>query len=717
MEYDRGLYRVYEKTLDDLIASNRRMGLTSNNGSAQNRNRVTSNDAGESNSSESSSNHQDSQMATHASTFQQQEHRTHNDEHLLSFFLPNPFTISRSFTPSSPVIRRPYLVRNLFRWNSSHIRQNNDHDDNDTISIGRRIVGSTYSTLSRFSSNSTRDEEMGHEMRTLSPTSLSLNLSIPPSPSGLRRRSSPIRELSSPSNSFDAVSSLGDYDDYDIVNDRSIHIESSNSVDIVTDMDSHHPGNVDASVSSETTQMARNIAASQMNRSHESATTNNSSDHYDNGDHDDSHESFPMTLTGLLIVMRLAFIFAILHLVILSILHFTYVGPRISNTMADNRQTKAIATLFARTFGNDHTMTCLEQALVTRPFKERSQYKDKLYYQYASSGDKSSAGSVEVEKKPIYYIEEPALFGANEILQINIIYGNCQGQCSKVRNLDHSLPDSVTLSEDKDKYYSSSAYWKNPHYRFSTKEALSALDEGMLNWFKVPIVNVTLTERCLSTGTDEGTYKSFITKIAQFLAPIYGMDTVVANQLIYGIKSADGKYRSGFFKNLRTKNQFDYAADAISHHEEASVTTNIREAILKKLNVLFRSIGAFVFITSITALVVRVLTSSGTMMLFPCLSVCQRLGISIDDRVLDHAHPWLGFARTQIQRSGNSISPFICAHLTKLLLIYSMYEACQSTIGVLLYSKKTTTDLPIFIFAINLILEYFSLIYVRSALR
>jgi hypothetical protein len=147
----------------------------------------------------------------------------------------------------------------------------------------------------------------------------------------------------------------------------------------------------------------------------------------------------------------------------------------------------------------------------------------------------------------------------DEILQIKIIYdGSCTGKCSRVHtvkqitdhgdNLNTDKADKLSLSIDDsdnkdatasqasnntnitmkilgdgkevrqlskqmddindqvkdDGSFSSPSYWEKVHYRFARGDALLHLDEKTVALHNITYVNVTLTERCLSTGSDNG---------------------------------------------------------------------------------------------------------------------------------------------------------------------------------------------------------------------
>lgn len=89
---------------------------------------------------------------------------------------------------------------------------------------------------------------------------------------------------------------------------------------------------------------------------------------------------------------------------------------------------------------------------------------------------------------------------------------------------------------------------------------------------------------------------------------------------------------------------------------------------------------AFFLITSVTSLIVRVLTSSGVVLMFPLFTFLRSIGMTgADERILSLSYPWIGTARAAVaHRNVHPQGHLISAHVTKILLYYVMYEACQA---------------------------------------
>lgn len=265
-------------------------------------------------------------------------------------------------------------------------------------------------------------------------------------------------------------------------------------------------------------------------------------------------------------------------------------------------------------------VNCISYALSTRPENERSKY-------YAMFGDSDSKrrrllrvddlvdddddvvdkisklmptntnrlaldrSMAESESTSTY---ATPFIGKDEILQIKIMFGGkCTGRCSRIRHVDYT---NTTNSETAEKIrlldqglrggnlflratnnrrnveevgndvYSSPAFWEEPHYRFSMDDALLYLDEKSALIHNISVVNVTVTERCLSTGRDDGKL-SFFTAIGEFMSQIYGMDSVIINQLMYGIRGSAGSLQSGYLLNVDTKERWGWTKQQLESYE------------------------------------------------------------------------------------------------------------------------------------------------------
>lgn len=149
--------------------------------------------------------------------------------------------------------------------------------------------------------------------------------------------------------------------------------------------------------------------------------------------------------------------------------------------------------------------------------------------------------------------------------------------------------------------------------------------------------------------------------------------------------------------------------------------------ILTLSGILFMSLLAFFLVTSVTSLIVRVLTSSGVVLMFPLFTCFRRMGVpGADERILSLSYPWIGTARRAIRSNqthpqsehhSSDIPLFLCssfllsictflghlvwAHTTKIVLYYVMYEACQAAWSIVLYAKSIPEALPVWIYGLG----------------
>ena len=60
---------------------------------------------------------------------------------------------------------------------------------------------------------------------------------------------------------------------------------------------------------------------------------------------------------------------------------------------------------------------------------------------------------------------------------------------------------------------------------------------------------------------------SFLTAIGEFLSQIYGMDSVIINQFMYGIRSPNGSLQGGHMQSMETKERWGWRKDQLDAYE------------------------------------------------------------------------------------------------------------------------------------------------------
>ena len=103
--------------------------------------------------------------------------------------------------------------------------------------------------------------------------------------------------------------------------------------------------------------------------------------------------------------------------------------------------------------------------------------------------------------------------------------------------------------------------------------------------------------------------------------------------------------------------------------------------------------------------------------MFPLFTLFRRLGMPANERILAMSYPWIGSAMAAVANERiHPPSHLVWAHVTKIILYYVMYEACQAAWSVVIYHKSIPEALPVWIYGFTMIWEYFSMVFIRSAL-
>lgn len=216
----------------------------------------------------------------------------------------------------------------------------------------------------------------------------------------------------------------------------------------------------------------------------------------------------------------------------------------------------------------------------------------------------------------------------------------------------------------------------------------------------VNIINVTLDEMCVTKGPG----------LSWLLGVICGRDakydTVIINQLMYTFRD------DGIVRNVRTNETWSWRKDLLPPPGGYPIALSI----LYKIGTLLKSLLAFILTSAVTALIVRVLMSSGVVLMFPVFYLLRYAGCRIDLHLLTLSYPWLGVPIDRLRAEGKPILPFIIAHLSQVLIMYSCYEASQLFWADFLYSKSVPSGLQFQIFGVVMLWEYYSMIFLRSAL-
>ena len=203
-------------------------------------------------------------------------------------------------------------------------------------------------------------------------------------------------------------------------------------------------------------------------------------------------------------------------------------------------------------------------------------------------------------------------------------------------------------------------------YKFTFNSGLLMLPYSDLVKHGFTTVNVSLLgSSCYGSSFTQG------------VIPVGGVDNVVLNSLMYTfnapghVLTSSGEY-------------FRWTA-----HDVRPYTT-IYEWVQFKLQMVVLSILAFFLLTTITALMVRILISSGVVLIFPIFWVLQLLGFApLNLRVVAISYPWIGVPLEMIRGRSQSAAPFLLGHMSRVLVYYFLYQATQIVFAVWFYNRDS----------------------------
>ena len=148
--------------------------------------------------------------------------------------------------------------------------------------------------------------------------------------------------------------------------------------------------------------------------------------------------------------------------------------------------------------------------------------------------------------------------------------------------------------------------------------------------------------------------------------------------------------------------------------KDINMYESVTDWLSLKISIIITSLFAFLALSCTTALLVRVLISSGVVLIFP---IFWLFGVPLlNNRIIELSYPWLGVPIEVMRRSNLSPTPFILSHLVKVVVYYLMYEATQLAFATWFYDSRYPGQTELLLFGIMMGLEYYSMIYVRSKL-
>jgi len=215
------------------------------------------------------------------------------------------------------------------------------------------------------------------------------------------------------------------------------------------------------------------------------------------------------------------------------------------------------------------------------------------------------------------------------------------------------------------------------------------MPQSMLNAHNFKIINISMI----------GQPRCYGDAFAQALIPFGGYDTVIQNNLMTTLK------KGGVLVTALDNYYIWSTSDIVMFH-------SVADWITLKISIVVQSLFAFFAISCVTALLVRVLISSGVVLVFP---IFWMFGIPvINNRIIALSYPWLGVPIELMRTSNLSPAPFIISHLCKVIIYYLLYEAAQLAFCMWFYNSRYPSPADLWLFGTMLILEYYSMIFIRS---
>ena len=237
-------------------------------------------------------------------------------------------------------------------------------------------------------------------------------------------------------------------------------------------------------------------------------------------------------------------------------------------------------------------------------------------------------------------------------------------------------------------------YFQPFDYEYAYDIGVMSLSDKNRAKHNFTIINVTMEgEQCFGN--------SFV----QSLIPFGGIDKVVLNGVMYTFN------RKGAL--LSSRNDFYSWREG-----DLRPYFNIGTWLGYKIGLALKIFFAYFLLSCCTALLVRILISSGVVLVFPIFSLMQYAGIvqDVDQhlRIISHAYPWLGIPMEMLLARGESPVPFVIAHISRVVVFYTLYEALQFAVSIWFYDDSQPGQRELWLFATMMLWEYYSMVYARA---
>lgn len=235
-------------------------------------------------------------------------------------------------------------------------------------------------------------------------------------------------------------------------------------------------------------------------------------------------------------------------------------------------------------------------------------------------------------------------------------------------------------------------YYEQHDFEFAFDVGILELSGYLRQIHSFQLINVTMQgQQCLGNP------------FLQSLIPLGGIDTVILNSIFATVNKA----------GMLINSQGEYN---IWHERDVHQYSNPAEWLGFKIDMVIKSLFLFFLLTTITALLVRMLISSGVVLLFPMFWLIQYAGYNvINMRLISLSYPWIGIPMEMLRTQNQSSVPFLIGHMTRVIAYYTFYEATQFACSLWFYDQAQPSQRELWLFAIMMLWEYYSMIYVRAS--
>jgi hypothetical protein len=227
-------------------------------------------------------------------------------------------------------------------------------------------------------------------------------------------------------------------------------------------------------------------------------------------------------------------------------------------------------------------------------------------------------------------------------------------------------------------------------YRFSAVPQAATISTEVFERRNFALHNLTLSKEDFLPG-----YFSWLVKDDDW-------DTIIINQV-----SSLYKSNAGYLKNLKTEEVWSWRKGEVTQFESPYAWDLLMRLV--------RAIGSYFLISNITALMCRMSIISSAAVLISlqtCCGFCDRNENT--QLMMFYSFPWIGQSLYALRNSGRRSAELLTAYFTMFLTFYFMYACCYFVWTLMVFSHILPEGLDDNFFTLINMLEFFSLVFLRS---